>query len=166
MTVIKSFNTVKKLDLIVEQFGIVMSATVLATDILSNLYDNDDDLKGTGESREDVVDDLNYDIFNLVAFNYHPVRFLGSEEDREDELLEAATRATQLLIKRSDKCNTRCADDVQKTINKPEYSLYLKLLWRRFIDFLQTTDILYLTLVLKSLTDSLNALLSVQRSAH
>lgn len=79
-----------------------MSAIVLATDILSSLYDDDEDLKGTGESREDVVDDLNYDVFNLVAFNYHPVRFLGTDEDREDELLEAATRATQLLVKRSD----------------------------------------------------------------
>jgi hypothetical protein len=98
--VINSIHAKHYLLLIDRQFGVVMSATVLATDILSNLYDNDDDLKGNGESREDVVDDLNYDIFNLVAFNYHPVRFLGSEEDREDELLEAATRATQLLVKR------------------------------------------------------------------
>ena len=77
-----------------------MSAVVSATDILPTLYDNDEDLDGTRESHEDVVDDLNYDIYNLVAFNYHPVRIVGDDEEKEEAIMEAATRATQLLVKR------------------------------------------------------------------
>ena len=76
-----------------------MSTTVLATDILPSLYDNDDDMD-TRESHEDVVDDLNYDIYNLAAFNYHPIKIPAEEDEREEAILEAATRATQLLIKR------------------------------------------------------------------
>lgn len=78
-----------------------MSGVVSATDILPTLYDDADDMEGTRESHEDVVDDLNYDIYNLVAFNYHPVKMPSDEEEREEAILEAATRATQLLIKRS-----------------------------------------------------------------
>lgn len=77
-----------------------MVAPVLATDILPSLYDNNDDLEGTRESHEDVVDDLSYDIFNLAAFNYHSIRLQGDLDEREEMLQEAATRATQLLIKR------------------------------------------------------------------
>jgi hypothetical protein len=77
-----------------------MVAPVLATDILPSLYDNNDDLEGTRESHEDVVDDLSYDIFNLAAFNYHSIRIQGDQDEREEMLQEAATRATQLLIKR------------------------------------------------------------------
>lgn len=77
-----------------------MSATVLATDILPSLYDNEEELDETRESHEDVVDDLNYDLYNLVAFNYHSVRLVGDDEEKEEVILEAATRATQLLVKR------------------------------------------------------------------
>ena len=60
-----------------------------------------------GGHREDVVDDLSYDIYNLVAFNYHPVRLpSGGGAAREEALTEVATRATQLLVKR---CETRRA---------------------------------------------------------
>ena len=79
---------------------IEMSATVLATDILPSLYDNDEDLNGTRESHEDVMDDLNYDIYNLAAFNYHSVRITGEGEEREEAILNASIRATQLLVKR------------------------------------------------------------------
>jgi hypothetical protein len=78
-----------------------MSKSILATDILPSLYNNEEDLGDQRESHEDVVDDLNYDVYNLVAFNYHPVRFTGNEDEKEDAILDAATRATQLLIKRS-----------------------------------------------------------------
>jgi hypothetical protein len=78
-----------------------MSVTVSATDILPSLYGNDEDLDMGQESHEDVVDDLNYDVYNLVAFNYHPIRVTGDEDEKEEALLEASTRATQLLIKRS-----------------------------------------------------------------
>ena len=77
-----------------------MTSTVLATDILPSLYDNEEDFDETRESHEDVVDDLNYDLYNLVAFNYHSVRLIGDDEEKEDTILEAATRATQLLVKR------------------------------------------------------------------
>lgn len=77
-----------------------MTSTVLATDILPSLYDNEEDYDETRESHEDVVDDLNYDLYNLVAFNYHSVRLIGDDEEKEDTILEAATRATQLLVKR------------------------------------------------------------------
>lgn len=86
-----------------------MSATVLATDILPSLYDNDEDLNGTRESHEDVMDDLNYDVYNLAAFNYHSVRITGEGEEREEALLDASIRATQLLVKRLEPLNrTRC----------------------------------------------------------
>ena len=74
-----------------------MSATVLATDILPTLYSNEEEER---ESNEDVMDDLNYDIYNLVAFNYHSVRITGEGEEREEAILDASIRATQLLVKR------------------------------------------------------------------
>lgn len=51
------------------------------------------------ENNEDVVDDLTYDTFNLTASLYHPLRWSNSQQ-KEQVILEAATRAAQLLYKR------------------------------------------------------------------
>lgn len=50
----------------------------------------------TMTDHEDVVDDLNYDLFNLLASNTHPLVWKKSSK-REEVLLEEATRAAQLL---------------------------------------------------------------------
>jgi hypothetical protein len=47
---------------------------------------------------EDVVDDLAYDVFNLVACDNHAINL--TEADKEELLLSSTTRATQLLMKR------------------------------------------------------------------
>ena len=54
---------------------------------------------GEGEGRadhEDVVDDLNYDLFNLTASHYHPLVWKKVSK-REEVLLEETQRAAQLL---------------------------------------------------------------------
>lgn len=51
------------------------------------------------ENNEDVVDDLTYDTFNLTASLYHPLRWNNSQQ-KEQVILEAATRAAQLLYRR------------------------------------------------------------------
>ena len=50
--------------------------------------------------KEDVVDDLQYDLFNLLACNYHEVRVFDDAQSREEGLLDMTQRATQLVIKR------------------------------------------------------------------
>ena len=52
--------------------------------------------------REDVVDDLFYDSFNLMVGHYHPLRIEGSNEAEAFEKLinEQSTRAAQLLYQR------------------------------------------------------------------
>ena len=72
-----------------------MDTVVVAEDIVSDLYEDESEVE---ESHEDVVDDLNYDVFNLVSRNYHPVQTGGS--NFEDVLLENTTRSAQLLIKK------------------------------------------------------------------
>jgi hypothetical protein len=74
-----------------------MERPIGARDIVANLYD--DDVEDMEESHEDVVDDLNYDVYNMVARNYHPILF-DSNDDIEAVLQENFTRATQLLITR------------------------------------------------------------------
>jgi hypothetical protein len=69
-----------------------MTKVVSARDIIPTLYDDG--------SREDLVDDLKYDVKNLTACNYHAMRSTDDEDEREEMILEAATRATQLLVKR------------------------------------------------------------------
>ena len=54
----------------------------------------------SNSNHEDVIDDLNYDVRNLATFNYHPIRLQGNSAVDEATILEAATRATQLLVKR------------------------------------------------------------------
>ena len=51
------------------------------------------------ENTEDIVDDLEYDVFNLLACNHHAVRILDNE-DKEQVLQSHFQRAAQLLMKR------------------------------------------------------------------
>ena len=52
-------------------------------------------------TNEDIVDDLTYDVYNLTASNYHPVRLQPNSEDLINKhLMELTQRATQLLVKR------------------------------------------------------------------
>lgn len=48
---------------------------------------------------EDVVDDLEYDVHNLLACNYHAIRILDNE-DKEEVLKGHFQRAAQLLMKK------------------------------------------------------------------
>lgn len=50
-------------------------------------------------SNEDVVDDLNYDLFNLSAFSYHPLRW-KNDSKRESVIIDESTRAVQLLYRK------------------------------------------------------------------
>lgn len=79
-------------------------ATVHASEIVPSLYeeeedeDNEDDEE---EFHEDTVDDLTYDLYNLVACDYHPLlppASSVSEVEVEEQIREKATRATQLLV--------------------------------------------------------------------
>ena len=70
-----------------------------AEDIVSNLYDDEDSNGDIMESQEDVVDDLNYDVYNLVTRNYHNIQ-VNDVNNIEQVLLEHVTRATQLLVKK------------------------------------------------------------------
>lgn len=60
----------------------------------------DDDVINTG--REDVVDDLTYDVYNLMAADYHalPINSDTKQQQRDKIIKENATRATQLLVDR------------------------------------------------------------------
>lgn len=72
--------------------------------------DEDDDIEGDSSEEdedeegeqanlnEDVVDDLTYDLANFTACHYHPLVWAG--EDKEAVILEAATRACQLMYKK------------------------------------------------------------------
>jgi hypothetical protein len=68
-----------------------------ASVVAPHAYESDSESEN--EDNEDHVDDLTYDIFNLVACDYHPVVVEG--EKRENLLKESAMRATQLLVNRS-----------------------------------------------------------------
>jgi regulator of ribosome biosynthesis len=70
----------------------------------SNYEDDDDD----GEDGEDVVDDLEYDVYNLTALNTHP--FICNDENREEAIKMATERATQLLVKRIFSCEMEKSD--------------------------------------------------------
>lgn len=62
--------------------------------------DNDDDVL-MQTNTEDVVDDLKYDIFNLVACNHHTIRLENdSKEKLEDAIVNHTQRAVQLLFKK------------------------------------------------------------------
>lgn len=52
------------------------------------------------EDEEDIVDDLTYDLYNLIACDYHTIQLDNniSKENKENEIKLKGTRATQLLI--------------------------------------------------------------------
>lgn len=78
---------------------------VSARDLLPGTFKNDSDeeesssMEEENENTEDVVDDLQYDVFNLLACNYHTIRIL-EEDDKEEVLQQQAQRAAQLLMKK------------------------------------------------------------------
>lgn len=68
-------------------------------DIDDNNGNDHDDLMQT--NTEDVVDDLKYDIFNLVACNHHTIRLDNDcKENLEDAIVNHTQRAVQLLFKK------------------------------------------------------------------
>lgn len=79
------------------------AAVVSAKDILPKTFGDSDDEESTGsreiENNEDVVDDLGYDVHNLLACNYHAIR-IGNNEDKEEVLKSHFKRAAQLLMKK------------------------------------------------------------------
>jgi hypothetical protein len=77
-------------------------AAVPAEEIVPNLYnessDDEEDVVARS-NKEDVVDDLTYDVYNLTACNYHPIRF-EANVNKESVLKSASERATALLLKK------------------------------------------------------------------
>ena len=74
-----------------------------ATDLIPNLYDDDtgsEDGSIESEVYEDDVDDLKYDVYNLLATSYHTLRAPGSsgDEKRDEIIHEKTERAAQLLL--------------------------------------------------------------------
>lgn len=62
---------------------------------------NDDNHAESNINNEDIVDDLKYDVFNLVACNHHTIRLdIDNGEDIEDAIVLTTQRATQLLLKK------------------------------------------------------------------
>jgi hypothetical protein len=75
---------------------------VPASEIIASKYgESEEDFSDDEENEpvEDVVDDLVYDAYNLVACNYHPLRFVD-EDEREKVILEETDRAVSLLLKK------------------------------------------------------------------
>lgn len=68
-----------------------------ATDIIPDLYDE----SGSDENdvdNEDHVNDLKYDVFNLLACDNHALRI--ENDNLEEVLCDATQRATQLLVQK------------------------------------------------------------------
>lgn len=122
---LKSFLRVNNFSKSKQQFYSVCSRTcavnmtkvVSARDLIPNLYndesnsenDSSDDENEAVKNREDLVDDLHYDVRNLMACNYHPVRFLEGQ-DKESVLVQTAQRAAQLLMKKIFDCPVEPSD--------------------------------------------------------
>lgn len=86
-----------------------MSSISKATDLIPNLYD-ENEIEEMSHA-EDVVDDLTYDIFNLTACNYHPIRMVTTDSAKRERILcEAARRATQLLVRRIFECPSEVSE--------------------------------------------------------
>lgn len=79
-----------------------LNETVLSVDAVApGLYDGSQELEEDDTAAEDVVDDLVYDVFNLVACDNNELKLNQSGgESVEEVILQSATRATQLLVKR------------------------------------------------------------------
>jgi hypothetical protein len=68
---------------------------------MSHENDESDDYEDeTEENDEDLVDDLTYDVRNLVAASYHAIK-QSKDVKFEEYLEELASRSTQLLVNRS-----------------------------------------------------------------
>jgi hypothetical protein len=82
-----------------------METPISVSDLVPNYYETTDDHEDDydGEDTHDQVDDLTYDVCNLVACDYHPLQFQNTESVNET-IQESATRATQLLINRLFTC--------------------------------------------------------------
>lgn len=74
-----------------------------ATDIIPDLY-NDDNAEEY-ENKEDKVDDLTYDVFNLFCGDYSTLK-CENDDEKEAVIHSVATRATQLLIRKIFECPT------------------------------------------------------------
>jgi regulator of ribosome biosynthesis len=78
-----------------------MSGVLSATDIVPDLYSN------VEEEGLEVYDDLQYDLYNLAAMDHHPIELsAGAGEDIEQDLLDAASKNTQLLVRQIFLCPT------------------------------------------------------------
>jgi regulator of ribosome biosynthesis len=76
---------------------------VRAKDLVPEAFESSSDSDNESDDSgrlEDVVDDLTYDVRNLVACNYSGLLLPKDEDEREEFLVDATTRATQLLMKR------------------------------------------------------------------
>lgn len=61
--------------------------------------DEDEDDDNEENNHEEKVDDLRYDLYNLAAFNNHPLVW-NDDEEREQVLIQETKRNAQLLYKR------------------------------------------------------------------
>jgi regulator of replication initiation timing len=76
-----------------------------SVDVSEEEETSEDEMKQENEPshREDVVDDLFYDPYNLTVCSFHPLKLQsnnGNSEDLENIIVQQATRAAQLLYKR------------------------------------------------------------------
>lgn len=88
-----------------------METPISASDLVPNYYEtarghDEDDAHSelADEDTHDLVDDLTYDIYNLVACDYHSLSLEShsntNTKNINEIIHENATRATQLLINR------------------------------------------------------------------
>ena len=87
-----------------------MSSSSEEDSVMDSLEEEEQSYSGSGSedggdalieaNAEDVVDDLEYDVFNLVACDNHALNLTEDGEDLEELLLSSTTRAAQLLMKR------------------------------------------------------------------
>jgi regulator of ribosome biosynthesis len=81
-----------------------MSAIRRAQDVVPGAYeDNASDESSEGSDAglaEDIVDDLTYDVRNLIAANYSGLLIPSNDREREEFLKHQAQRAAQLMINR------------------------------------------------------------------
>lgn len=72
---------------------------LLAKDIAPEAFDDSESYSDDENRVEDMVDDLEYDVFNLTAVNSHPFAAVN-DESREEMIIDATARATRLLVKK------------------------------------------------------------------
>jgi hypothetical protein len=75
-----------------------MERAVSAADIVPNYAETSGLEEEAEDDTADHTDDLTYDLCNLIACDYHTLRF--ETTTREEVIHESATRAAQLLINR------------------------------------------------------------------